>query len=259
MWLEAPLQSWGCDSKFGRRETLNFPTKSGVIGLLLCAMGKGGAQRELLKRLCRLSLSVAAFPKKLKGKGKSEKLTSLCDFQMVGSGYDKKNNKKDKKDNKNNKDNWQNLMIPKTEEGKNPQNASGVILTYRYYLQDMAFAVLLELPEDQELSSELENSLQTPVWTLCLGRKNCVPTERIYQGTYETREQAFKHAGELAEQKNRICSFIVKDGFYDDFGDDPNLQDANLIMNYVINDVPVQFGTVKEYTDRQVSIYYKGV
>jgi len=34
LWLQAPLQSWGYDSKFGRRDTLNFPTKSGVLGLL---------------------------------------------------------------------------------------------------------------------------------------------------------------------------------------------------------------------------------
>lgn len=233
MWLEAPLQSWGCDSKFGRRETLNFPTKSGVMGLLLCAMGKGGAQRELLKRLCRLSLSVAAFPRKTAG-GKAEELTPLCDFHMVGSGYDEQ-------------DPWQNLMIPKKSDGSRPVGG-GTKLTYRYYLQDMAFAVVLELPEDPELSSELENSLQTPVWALCLGRKNCIPTERIYQGTYDNREHAFKRAGELAEQKNRICSFTVEDGFRDDCDD-----------AMILNDVPVQFGTVKEYTDRQISIYYKGV
>ena len=34
LWLEAPLQAWGHDSKFGRRDSLDFPTKSGVLGLL---------------------------------------------------------------------------------------------------------------------------------------------------------------------------------------------------------------------------------
>ena len=64
MWLEAPLQSWGCSSRFGRRETLGFPTKSGVLGMLLCAMGRGGEQRDLLCQLSSLQLSVAAFPRK---------------------------------------------------------------------------------------------------------------------------------------------------------------------------------------------------
>lgn len=42
MWLEGPLQSWGVNSKYGRRDTLQFPTKSGILGIILCAMGKGG-------------------------------------------------------------------------------------------------------------------------------------------------------------------------------------------------------------------------
>ncbi|MCR6650496.1 MAG: type I-E CRISPR-associated protein Cas5/CasD [Cellvibrionaceae bacterium] len=46
LWLEAPLQSWGHDSKFGRRDSLDFPTKSGVLGLLCCALGAGASKRN---------------------------------------------------------------------------------------------------------------------------------------------------------------------------------------------------------------------
>ena len=45
LWLEAPLQSWGAGSRYGRRDTLPFPTRSGILGLLCCAMGRGGEQR----------------------------------------------------------------------------------------------------------------------------------------------------------------------------------------------------------------------
>lgn len=38
--LAAPLQSWGLESKFDRRSTERAPTKSGVIGLIACAMGR---------------------------------------------------------------------------------------------------------------------------------------------------------------------------------------------------------------------------
>jgi CRISPR system Cascade subunit CasD len=41
--LAAPLQSWGSDSKFNRRLTEREPTKSGVIGLLAAALGRGRA------------------------------------------------------------------------------------------------------------------------------------------------------------------------------------------------------------------------
>jgi CRISPR-associated Cas5-like protein len=38
MWLEGPLQSWGDHSKYGRRDTLTFPTKSAIYGMILAAM-----------------------------------------------------------------------------------------------------------------------------------------------------------------------------------------------------------------------------
>ena len=38
LWLEAPLQSWGAGSRYGRRDTLPFPTRSGILGLL-CFVG----------------------------------------------------------------------------------------------------------------------------------------------------------------------------------------------------------------------------
>ncbi|NLO40236.1 MAG: type I-E CRISPR-associated protein Cas5/CasD [Ruminiclostridium sp.] len=38
--LAAPLQAWGSDSKFNTRRTEREPTKSGVIGLCACALGR---------------------------------------------------------------------------------------------------------------------------------------------------------------------------------------------------------------------------
>lgn len=37
--LAGPMQAWGADSRFTRRETLRHPTKSGVLGLLAAAKG----------------------------------------------------------------------------------------------------------------------------------------------------------------------------------------------------------------------------
>lgn len=37
--LAAPMQSWGSASKFDRRLTETAPTKSGVVGMLACALG----------------------------------------------------------------------------------------------------------------------------------------------------------------------------------------------------------------------------
>lgn len=40
MRFAAPLQSWGLESRFDRRNTERVPTKSGVIGLLAAALGR---------------------------------------------------------------------------------------------------------------------------------------------------------------------------------------------------------------------------
>ena len=38
--LAGPLQSWGSSSRFTRRSTEAFPTKSGIVGLLAAAQGR---------------------------------------------------------------------------------------------------------------------------------------------------------------------------------------------------------------------------
>ncbi len=37
--LEGPLQAWGDTSKFVIRRSMEAPTKSGVLGLICCAVG----------------------------------------------------------------------------------------------------------------------------------------------------------------------------------------------------------------------------
>ena len=47
----APLQSWGINSKFDRRDTYNAPTKSGIIGLLGAALGLQRNETKEFKKL----------------------------------------------------------------------------------------------------------------------------------------------------------------------------------------------------------------
>lgn len=228
LWLEAPLQAWGYDSKFGRRFSLDFPTKSGVLGLLCCALGAGGEQKDWLARWSARNMTVQAYVRADKQGKPISRLPLLEDFQMVGSGYQ-------------DKDPWQSLLIPKTSEGKKAVGG-GTKLTYRYYLQDMAFAVVLQGPA-QELE-ELKNALQQPVWDIYLGRKNCAPTEFVFQGIYSCLSMAYAAAQKFAQNKEspRALSFSVLEG--------EHLEGEQLTLN----DVPVQFGTDKKYRDRKVSV-----
>lgn len=86
LWLEAPLQAWGHDSRFGRRDSLDFPTKSGVLGLLACAMGADGAQREWLADAACYEMQVHAYVRKDWQGEAIPRLPLLRDFHMVGAG-----------------------------------------------------------------------------------------------------------------------------------------------------------------------------
>lgn len=227
MWLEGPLQSWGYDSRYGRRDTLSFPTKSGVLGMVCAALGAGGEQKGLLAKLADLDMQVCAFPRR---DGDKTPLLAppLQDFQMVGSGYDEK-------------DPWQSLLIPKTRDGKKAVGG-GTKMTYRHYIQDMAYAVLLQVPED--MAQVISDALVAPVWDLSLGRKSCVPSEFIYQGTYHSDTEGEQRASCMADKKNRALAFRVKQGVHE--GDEV----------LTLNDVPLQFGENKGYRDRQVTVIY---
>lgn len=226
LWLEGPLQSWGDNSKFGRRETRNFPTKSAVLGLVCSALGAGGKQIELLAQFALLNMVVVSYKK-------NNVLPSviLNDFHVVGNGY-------------NQDDSWEKLLSPKTADGKKP-TTSGAKVTYRKYLQDAVFAVLLETPLNY--INELDSAFKNPVWDLYLGRKCCIPTEIIYQGLFDTLDDIEIKLKELTQTKSLSEYFRILQGDCD--GDE-------IIL---LNDVPVQFGQEKKYTDRYVTIKYNNL
>ena len=225
LWLEAPLQAWGHNSRFGQRDSLDFPTKSGVLGLLCCAQGTSGKLRDWLATWADLDMQVAVYVRK-NSKGKPlPRAPLLNDFHMVGSGYD-------------DQDPWQTLFIPKTNDGKRAVGG-GSKMTYRNYRQDMAYAVAIEAPEN--LVKQAAAALQAPIWDLYLGRKNCVPTEFIFQGIHDNADIALATGEKLAETKQRALTMRVLQGEHD----------GEILT---LNDVPLQFGNHKQYRDRSVTV-----
>ena len=81
LYFDAPMQSWGYQSRFDRRTTLGYPTRSGVFGMLCAAMGiDWGETAVALARLQDIEMTVLVF--ELGGR--------LWDYHTVGGGYDKK-------------------------------------------------------------------------------------------------------------------------------------------------------------------------
>ena len=215
--LAGPLQAWGDSSRFDLRETLPFPTKSGICGILLAASGDSGPQCELLEQLAEAELTIFSIG------GKQAK---LHDFHMVGNGYDES-------------DKWQKLNAPKKSDGSTPVGG-GARLTHRYYLQDADFWAVYALPD--ELAEKFAAALQKPVFDLYLGRKNCAPTEMICGGLFESEECAFERVREYVGSKGSPEVTVIRDA-------KPGEDDT-----FYLNDVPVQFGSHKRYRDRCVKM-----
>lgn len=78
---------------------------------------------------------------------------------------------------------------------QNTRRASGAInndcvLTYRQYLTDASFGVLLE--GDTVFPKQIADALANPVWGVWLGRKACIPAAPILAGLRTVRDEAIK-------------------------------------------------------------------
>lgn len=221
LYLKGPLQSWGVNSRFDLRDTLPYPAKSGIFGMLLAASGDSGPQRELLARMSNAPMSVYAFKF---DDDKREDPGRLRDFHMVGSGFDEK-------------DKWQSLMIPRKSDGTRAVGG-GAKCTHRYYLQDKTFAVTLGFAED--LAEKFAAALMRPVYDIYLGRKCCVPTSPVFAGRFSSESEALQKIRILSEADGLSPLLRVREAQADD--GDP----------FLLNDVPVVFGRHKVYRERWV-------
>jgi len=153
--LEGPLQSWGYRSRFGDRDTGLEPTKSGVFGLLCCALGRD--RSEPLDDLRSLKMHV-----RVDRQGRL-----VQDFQTAGAGRFRGADR---------------YAAPKSDGGRAARGKE-TILMVKHYLQDASFLVALE--GDRSLLEQLEAALQDPFWPLSLGRRSCPPALPVLVGIRE--------------------------------------------------------------------------
>jgi len=168
--LEGPLQSWGFNSQYSRRNTGLLPTKSAVLGMCCAALGiaRGSEEEKVLLEQCvALRLLTVAIPRLVEFGKKSTELSvrRIVDYHTV----------------------------------QKTKMASGGIkdthLTFRQYLCDASFACVLS--GNSELINRLVNDekgqgLENPVWGIWLGRKACIPTAPVFAGIFSREADALR-------------------------------------------------------------------
>jgi len=183
LFLDGPLQSWGYQSRFDRRTTLSYPTKSGILGMICAAMGIERDDVDALPELGRLKMKVFLFPGH----------TRMTDFHTVGGGFDKKTHKQHK---------------VKTADGK----TRDTVITRREYLEGAKFGVVISGNHIQ--LEKISGFLKNPIWGIWLGRKCCTPASPVFQGLFTHEQDALDLLENRAGQKvARVISEV--DNFED--------------------------------------------
>jgi CRISPR system Cascade subunit CasD len=158
--LEGPLQSWGERGRWSIRDTASEPTKSGVVGLLACALGlSADDDLRALSRGIRIGIRC------------DRPGSILRDYHTVVGGV-------------------------MSAEGKIKINASTkepeTVVSERYYLADASFLVAVQA--DPPLVARLRHALQDPAWPFFLGRKSCPPATPVFdgEGAFPSLEEALR-------------------------------------------------------------------
>ena len=153
--LSGPMQSWGTGSRLQIRRTDPYPSKSGVLGMILCAMGVPRPNApNIVGRLVSLGMAV-----RIDRPGARD-----WDYHTAGAG----------------------IGIRQARGGIKYTATTGepeTLLSRREYLLDASFLVALQ--GDATVIQQARNALESPVWPVFLGRKCCVPSEPVVAGVGE--------------------------------------------------------------------------
>ena len=163
------MQSWGERARWSVRDTAPEPTKSGVIGLLGCALGvKDDTTLRDMSRALRMGVRC------------DQPGARIIDYHTVGGGY------------------AQPALLTAEGKRKLSSGAPHTEQTWRYYLCGAAFLVALQ--GEPSLISTLADAVQSPHWPFFLGRKSCPPCRPPYDGTgnFEGLEMALREWGQGA-------------------------------------------------------------
>lgn len=146
--LQGPMQAWGEHTFEGLRPSANFPTRSGVLGLLGACLGIRRNEPERLQQLAN-SIGIA-----VRVDERNIRVVKITDYHTV-------------------KDARMEYVGLKSHE---------TIQTWREYLLDAHFSIALWSHPNAAITLEdLETALRKPYFTPYLGRRSCPLTRPLFE------------------------------------------------------------------------------
>ena len=185
------MQSWGTRSRWDVRDTGPEPTKSGVIGLLGCALGleRGNQRLEYLDRSIRFGVRIDR-----PGVISTDYHTVTGYHRTAAGGF---------------KHSGGVATTLKSALNHGPYT----IVSPRDYLHDAAF--MIALATQRELAEELKQALRSPRWPLFLGRKSCPPMCPILEDStryaYASIEDALNNHPRHSKSADGLLEAYVED------------------------------------------------
>lgn len=163
--LDGPLQSWGVASRYARRETLDHPSKSGVIGI--CAAALGRRRGESIADLAALRFGVLVV----------DQGRVIEDYHTVSNTIRSSRAHRVDLSPEAVMRPWSVAELKRAPRVPRAGDVDGAAkhteLTWRLYLADAMFVAGLEGPPG--LLGEIRDRLERPVFPLALGRASCLP------------------------------------------------------------------------------------
>lgn len=186
--LYGPMQAWGEHTFEGLRPSANFPTRSGVLGLLGACLGIKRNEPDRLQYLAD-SIGIAVRQDELKDR----RMLKITDYHTV----------KDAR-----------------ADYTGKEKPHETIQTWREYLLDAYFTVALWNYKDAIIRLEaIESAVKQPVFTPYLGRRSCPLSRPLYEKLTKavTPQEALQgttpHAGTIYsdEGDDTVRRFRVRD------------------------------------------------
>ena len=139
------LQSWGEQSSWNVRDSAEWPTKSGIAGMIGAAAGWSYKDPRIGKLCENISIGF---------KTRKSYLPQLVDFQTVNY--------------------LGGVLANGTKENRDGQKT---IVQHKYYIMDKQFLVAISAGE--EILDQIFSAMMDPKWAMHLGRACCTPSQPI--------------------------------------------------------------------------------